>query len=94
MNVVSVYLSKGLLPLNKASEAVELAEIQMKNRDYRPVAFDVLEKSMQSGLNVRDCEFVSLASFTGIRLVTLDERIIKRFPEVGIHPDEFSPVPG
>ncbi len=91
LSVVSTFLSKNLINLDKASEAVELAERQMKHREYRPVAFDVLEKSKESGFNTRDCEYISLASFSGFKLVTLDEKVLNKYPEIAVHPKNFAP---
>lgn len=91
LSVVSIYLSNNLISLDKASEAVELAERQMKHREYRAVAYDVLEKAAESGFNTRDCEYISLASFSGFKLVTLDEKIIEKYPDIAIHPKQFNP---
>ena len=91
LSVVSIYLSKNLISLDKASEAVELAERQMKHREYRAVAYDVLEKAAESGFNTRDCEYISLASFSGFKLVTLDEKIIEKYPDIAVHPKHFIP---
>jgi predicted nucleic acid-binding protein len=91
LSVVSIYLSKNLINLDKASEAVELAERQMKHREYRAVAYDVLEKATESGFNTRDCEYISLASFSGFKLVTLDEKILKKYPDIAVHPKHFAP---
>ena len=92
LSVISIFLNKKLISLDKASEAVELAERQMKHREYRAVAYDVLEKSMGSGLNTRDCEFISLASFSGFKLVTLDEKILEKFPDIAVHPKHVEPT--
>jgi len=91
LSVVSIYLSNNLISLDKASEAVELAERQMKHREYRAVAYDVLEKAAESGFNTRDCEYISLASFSGFKLVTLGEKIIEKYPDIAIHPKQFNP---
>lgn len=94
LSVVNLYLRRDLINLQKANEVVDLAEVHMKNRDYRAVAYDVLERAVESGLPVRDCEFVSLAAFTGIRYVTMNREVITAFPKIGIDPEGFCMLSG
>lgn len=90
LSVVSMYLKRGIIAQPKANEVVDLAEVHMKNRDYRAVAYDVLQRASESGLQVRDCEYVSLAAFTSVKYVTMNEQVLAAYPEIAVEPGRFA----
>lgn len=40
-------------------------------------------------LSAYDCEFVSVAKRLGTTLVTTDDGVLKAYPKIAIHPDEY-----
>lgn len=89
LSLVTLYFGRDHIDLAKSTEIMSIAEEQMKNKEYRPVASDVLEKAKESNLSSRDCEFVSIATFVGVPLLTLNQGLLKAFPDVAVHPEAF-----
>ena len=67
-----------------AAEAMARAERLLFNREYSVRSAAVLSCIMRSQRSAYDCEFVALAEDFGTRLVTMDEPIIREFPQVAI----------
>ena len=88
-NVVSLYLRKQLIDMSKALQITEKAQTQMKDRQFHVHSAQIYEFVNKSDCSSYDCEFVSLADDLSIRLVTLDKQVLKAFPEITIHPNDF-----
>jgi len=88
-SVLFLYLRKDLISLSQAMLIAEKAETQMFEREYHVNSNRVLEIGESSSCSAYDCEFVSLAMDLGIQLVTLDKQILKDFPGISSHPENF-----
>jgi predicted nucleic acid-binding protein len=80
-NILSNYLRKKLLTLDKALELVETATELMIDNEYAVASIDVLSLSNESGYSAYNCEFVSLAKNLGCPLITTDKKLVKVFPK-------------
>jgi hypothetical protein len=60
------------------------AEDLMSGAEYDVDSPSVLGLAEASGCSAYDCEYVALAKKLGVRLVTLDQQIIRAFPEVAV----------
>jgi len=76
--------------LGQALEALSAAEEVMEGGEYRVPAPDVLRLASETGCTGYDCEFVMLARDLDVRLVTLDQQILERFPEIATSLVEFT----
>ena len=88
-NVVLLYLRKDLISLSQAMLITEKAETQMFEREFHVNSNRVLEIGERSSCSAYDCEFISLARDLDIQLVTLDKQILKDFPGISSHPEDF-----
>src|SRR5690606_5601920 len=79
-NVLALYLRKSLIGLEDAFRIQAEAEALLQDREYEVEARDVLTLVGQSPCSAHDCEFVALARSFGVRLVTLDRKILAAFP--------------
>jgi predicted nucleic acid-binding protein len=61
----------------------------MKDAEYEVASEQVIRLATQSGCSAYDCEFVALAMDLNAPLVTVDKKILARFPDVAISLDEF-----
>lgn len=52
----------------------------------------VLRLAIASGCTACDCEFVVLARDLAVKLVTLDQAILRAFPEIAVSLDSASPT--
>jgi predicted nucleic acid-binding protein len=60
------------------------AALLMQGREYEVVLFHVLELVASSDCSAYDCEFVALAEDLGTSLVTVDQKILKEFPQIAV----------
>jgi predicted nucleic acid-binding protein len=85
-NVVILYLRKKLIDLPEAIQITEKAENQMKEREFHVNSVQVYNFADKSDCSSYDCEFVSLAEDLDIKLITIDKKILRAFPERSANP--------
>lgn len=83
-NVLAHYLRKNLLTFDAAFAIQTEAEALLSEREYEPDSYAVLRLVEESDCSAYDCQFVALAKRLGTRLVTMDKKILKAFPDVAI----------
>lgn len=83
-NVLALYLRKRLLTFDKAFAIQTEAEALLSEKEYEPDSFAVLRLVQGSDCSAYDCEFVALAKRLEKRLVTMDRKILKAFPETAV----------
>jgi predicted nucleic acid-binding protein len=83
-NVLALYLRKRLLTFDKAFAIQTEAEALLSEKEYEPDLFAVLRLVQGSDCSAYDCEFVALAKRLEKRLVTMDRKILKAFPETAV----------
>jgi predicted nucleic acid-binding protein len=88
-NVVTLYLRKELIDLAEAMLIMEKAELQMKDQQFQVNSVQVLHHASQSSCSSYDCEFVSLAKDLDLALITLDNQLLREFPELASHPENI-----
>jgi predicted nucleic acid-binding protein len=75
--------------LEDAQAVYKRAEMKMW-KDCSVRAEKVLEYCAHSACSAYDCEYVVLAEDLGLRLVTLDEPLIKHFPKTALHLRDYA----
>jgi predicted nucleic acid-binding protein len=89
-NVLTLYIRKGILALEDATQIMGDATKLMQDGDRRQVAsHQVLKLAAGSHCSAYDCEFVALAHDLQVPLVTVDKMILEQFPESAMSLDEF-----
>lgn len=88
-NVLSTYTNRSLIDLKDALLIISEAEQLMEDAEYEVASEQVIRLATQSGCSAYDCEFVALAMDLNAPLVTVDKKILARFPDVAISLDEF-----
>jgi predicted nucleic acid-binding protein len=88
-NILATYINKDLISLPDSLLIASEAESLMKDSEYEVVSTKVLELTSQSGCSAYDCEFVALALDLKIPLVTVDRKLLVKFPETAISMEEF-----
>lgn len=83
-SVFALYLRKSLLTLGAAIALQEEAESLLRNSEYEVPAADVLTLVEASPCSAYDCEVVALARSFGVRLVTMDKRLLDGFPDTAV----------
>lgn len=81
-NVLALYLRKKLISFDKANEILLEAESLMDGYTYDVRSKDVMRLVNASTCSAYDCEFVALATYLDVSLVTLDKKVLKSFPHI------------
>jgi len=89
LNVLALYIHKGLISLEEAEAYAAEAEHFMHGRVQNVQAASVLKLAAESRCSAYDCEFIALAKKLNTRLVTNDRPLIKAFPEETVPLDTF-----
>jgi len=79
-NVLSLYMRRSLLSLDQAVALHDEADDLLRGHEFEVISADVLSLARDSGCSAYDCEFVALARFLGVPLVTADRRLAQAFP--------------
>jgi predicted nucleic acid-binding protein len=83
-NVLALYLRKNLLTFDQALAIQSEAEALLQDNEFIVTSHDVLHLVQNSECSAYDCEFVTLAQNMNVKLVTIDKKILKNFPETAI----------
>ena len=81
-SVLSLYLRKGLLTLAEVLLILEQAEELLGDNEYEVPSADIMQLVNQSDCSAYDCEFVALAKYLGVPLVTADKKLLREFPAI------------
>lgn len=83
-NVLALYLRRQLIGFEKALQLQMEAEALMHENEYEMGSFDVMKLVRESRCSAYDCEFVALATHLRTTLVTMDQAILRDFPNTAI----------
>ncbi|MGD9361368.1 MAG: type II toxin-antitoxin system VapC family toxin, partial [Desulfobacterales bacterium] len=84
-NVLSLYIRKGFINLVEAVDLMQEAELFMNGMEFLVPSLNILKLTEESKCSAYDCEFVILAEQFGLRLVTSDSLLLKKFPGTAVH---------
>ncbi len=79
-NVLATYVRTNKLALMDAVALYSRASAIVGPDQYNVDTLDVLRLSQQSGCSAYDCEYVALAEYLDVPLVTADAKLVKAFP--------------
>ena len=80
-NVLAGYLRRKALTFDDVVNVQGEAEALVAGFEYEVNSRRVLELVRDSVCTAYDCEFVSLAVRLGVKLVTMDSKLLKAFPQ-------------
>lgn len=79
-NILAGYFRRGTLSFDAVYALQREAESLLQGQELEVDSLDVLELVKSSACSAYDCEFVALAKKLGIRLVTMDKKVLSNFP--------------
>lgn len=79
-SVLVKHLRTGRLDLDAAQAIQAAAERLLDQREFMVDSPQVLSLAAESGCSAYDCEFVALAEYLDVPLVSADRRLVERFP--------------
>ena len=89
LNVLWTYVRRGDFDTSLALERFDLAEDLIGPRTYAVTAAEVLPLAVASGCTAYDSQYVALAERLALRLVTNDRPVLRAFPDLATHPEDF-----
>ena len=89
LNVLALYLRRQLIGFEKALQLQMEAETLMSENEYEIDSFDVMKLVRESRCSAYDCEFVALATNLKTTLVTMDQSILREFPNTAVSLTSF-----
>ncbi len=88
-SVMSKYLRKGYLTIENVLLIIDQAEKLMSDNEYDISSIQVLQLVNASNCSSYDCEFVALAQYLDIPLITTDKKILQSFPGIAKSIDQY-----
>ena len=83
-NILAAYLRRGSLTFEQAHSLQAEAEDLLNGAEYEVDSLSVLELVRDSDCSAYDCEFVALAMKPGTKLVTMDGKVLRAFPDIAV----------
>lgn len=80
-NILAGYVRRKTLTFEQACSLQAEAESLLEGVEYDVQSRDVLELVRDSDCSAYDCEFIALAKKLGTKLVTMDKKLLKAFPQ-------------
>jgi len=80
-NVLTSYMRKNIIDLDTALDIQHQAEMLLQGNEYDVKSSAVLSLAGSSNCSAYDCEFVALARALNQKLITVDKKLVRRFPE-------------
>ena len=81
-SVLSQYLRKNLLAIEEVMLILEQAEALLGEEEYEVPSAYIMQMVNSSSCSAYDCEFVALAGYLGVPLITADKRLLREFPGI------------
>jgi len=81
-SVLSQYLRKDLLTFDEVLLILEQAEDLLSDDEYEVPSAHVMQMVNSSDCSSYDCEFVALAGYLGVPLITVDKKLLREFPGI------------
>ena len=68
---------------------IQQAEQLLENREYEISSVHIMQLVESSQCSAYDCEFVALAEYLDVPLITADKKIIREFPGIANSVDSY-----
>ena len=81
-SVLSLYLRKGILSLDDILIIIQQAEKLLDDNEYKISSAHIMQLINSSSCSAYDCEFVALAQYLDIPLITADKKVLREFPKI------------
>jgi len=81
-NVLARYLREKLLNMDDNLLIIQQAEALLGNREYEISSAHIMQLVASSQCSAYDCEFVALAQYLDVPLISADKKVIREFPGI------------
>lgn len=80
-NILVGYMRRNTISLEQAGSLQREAESLLAGAEFEVDSVTVLELARESDCSAYDCEFVALAMKLDTKLVTMDKKLVRAFPQ-------------
>ena len=87
---MSLYLRKNYLSFDEVLLIIHQAENLLSANEYEIPSALIMELVNSSQCSSYNCEFVALAQYLGVPLMSADKKILHEFPNIAVSLQEFS----
>ncbi len=88
-SVLSRYLRKEILTLDEILLIIQQAEELLSNNEYQISSAHIMRLVYSSSCSSYDCEFVALAQYLSVPLITADKKILQQFSGIAKSPENY-----
>ena len=88
-NDLSTAVRTGIFDFSLSLQTWETAEALVAGAEYEPAGFDVLRLAQSSNCTAYDCEYIAVAIDLQASLVTIDQQLLRAFPDTSVHLENF-----
>jgi len=81
-NVLGQYLRKNILAFDEVLLIIQQAEKLLTDAEFEIPSAHVMQLVSSSNCSACDCEFIALAQYLDVPLVTEDKKILREFPDI------------
>ncbi len=81
-SVLSQYLRKNILALDEILLIIQQAEKLLTDNEFEISSAHIMQLVNLSNCSSYDCEFVALAQYLDVPLITADKKILREFPSI------------
>lgn len=89
-NAMRAYIRAGKITLDEAKRGMRRAEATVIPGEVAISSDDVLDVVAASGCTAYDAEYVVVAEGFGVRLVTADGELLRKFPHMAVTAESFA----
>ena len=83
-NILAGYVRRGDISFEQAMSLQTEAESLLAGSEFEVESVSVLELVRDSDCSAYDCEFIALAMKLGTKLVTMDKKLLRSFPNCAL----------
>ena len=88
-SVLSQYLRKNILTIEEVLLILQQAEKLLSDNEFTVSSAQVMQLVKTSRCSAYDCEYVALAKYLNIPLITADNEILSEFPDLSVSMDTY-----
>lgn len=88
-NVLALYWRKELLTFDVLLQIQQQAEMLVEGFEHEVSSHQVLDLVRRSTCSAYDCEYIVLAQYLNVPLVTQDKKVLREFPDTAISISDF-----
>ena len=88
-NVLSQYLRKEILTFDEILVIIQQAEKLLIDNEFAIPSAHIMQLVSSSHCSAYDCEFVALAQYLAVPLITTDKKVLREFPNIAKSLDSY-----